>query len=413
MLSALAISLAATSLLGIPLALLARQQVYSAERSRLHEQAAAIAVAVEDRLDAGQQIDLTRNANLSPERVITISAPDGRVAATAGSAPRGSLLTQSTVVNGYSISVSGSAHPTAVRATQATLLVAAIGVVAVAASMGVALWQARRITRPVARLVADAHALGRAEPRPPRAPSGVSELDDIAAALETSTVRLERLIAVQREFASDAAHQLRTPLTGIGLRLDELARIGDPDVVAEANDALVQVERLDGVITALLDRARDDSAPAVVVDVGALIDQESILWRRVLSRQQRGLSVVTAPGQLVLGRREHLRAIANALIENAIVHGGEQVYVNLEAQSTCVVLTVSDDGDGIPSELGATVFDRHVTGGHGTGIGLSLARSLAMSEGGQLELTDRSGATFVLSLPAFNRHARPLDGGTR
>ena len=93
--------------------------------------------------------------------------------------------------------------------------------------------------------------------------------------LEPSARQLRTTSELQRDFASDAAHQLRTPLTGIGLRLEELTRIGDAAVRAEADDALGQVERLDRVIGVLLARARGDAAEPTRIDLSQLLEHEA------------------------------------------------------------------------------------------------------------------------------------------
>ena len=100
----------------------------------------------------------------------------------------------------------------------------------------------------------------------------------VSHVLERSARQIAAMMEQQRNFASDAAHQLRTPLTGIGLRLEELARIGDAEVRQEAEDALAQVERLDRVISALLARARGDAAAPVLLDLGELVAHEAPVW---------------------------------------------------------------------------------------------------------------------------------------
>jgi len=102
------------------------------------------------------------------------------------------------------------------------------------------------LTKPLSELAERADALGRGDFAPTAVDSGIPEIDGVSHVLERSGQQLAVMIEHQRDFASDAAHQLRTPLTGIGLRLDEMSRIGNAAVQQEAEDALTQVDRLTG-----------------------------------------------------------------------------------------------------------------------------------------------------------------------
>ena len=209
------------------------------------------------------------------------------------------------------------------------------------------------------------------------------------------------MLEQQRNFASDAAHQLRTPLTGIGLRLEELTRIGDTEVRQESEAALAQVERLDGVISALLARARGDAAAPTVIDLDELIRHEAAPWSRALELEGRSLRLVLHGDVVVRARREHVAGVLSCLLDNALHHGAGRVTITSRPAGGEACVEVADRGGGVPVELAVRVFDRRVTGGEGTGIGLSLARSLAETEGGELTLV--AGSTFRLALPRIRR----------
>jgi len=204
---------------------------------------------------------------------------------------------------------------------------------------------------------------------------------------------------MQRDFASDAAHQLRTPLTGIGLRLDEICRMGSPEMREEADGALTQVERLDGVIATLLARARGDSVEPTTVFLDELVRQETEFWRSLLARKSRSLVLDLEPRVAVLARQEHVQGALAALVDNAATHGSGAVRVTLRASDGLATITVSDAGTGVPPDIAPHVFERRFSGGHGTGIGLALARSLITAEGGTLALSSTRRSEFVLSLP--------------
>src|SRR5215469_11405482 len=117
---------------------------------------------------------------------------------------------------------------------------------------------ARRLSRPVEELAEAAGRLGAGDPRPLGRRYGAADLDQVADGLDTSARRLSSLLAADRELASDASHQLRTPLTALSMRLEEMiAAADDPDVVREEGSAaLAQAERLADVVTQLLGPAR-------------------------------------------------------------------------------------------------------------------------------------------------------------
>ena len=395
--STLTIALLSVITLGGPLMLLARHQVWSAARETLHQQAASVAAGLEDRLDASQPLDLRRYAGVLSGRRLVVTGPEGAPISTGPELP-GPLLQATVEVADTTITVQAEQGPTVTRAREVTLLVAALSLLAVATAVGLALWQARRLTAPLRHLVHRADALGRGDFTPAPLVSGISEIDRISRVLERSARQLSTTIAVQRDFASDAAHQLRTPLTGIGLRLEELTRIGDAAVRQEADDALAQVERLDRVISALLARARGDAAEPTRIDLTELLEHEAAPWTRALAAQHRTLALELQPGLSVWARYDHLAAVVNAVLENALQHGAGRVTLTSRSGEE-LAIEITDEGAGVPAELALRVFDRRFSASRGTGIGLALARSLALAEGGHLELLGGEGSTWQVTFP--------------
>ena len=124
--------------------------------------------------------------------------------------------------------------------------------------MALAILQARRLTRPLEELASAADRLGVGDARPLGRRYGVAELDRLAEGLDGSARRITDLLSAERDFAADASHQLRTPLTALSMRLEEMiAAAGDPEVVREEGAAaLAQTERLAEVVSQLLGRTR-------------------------------------------------------------------------------------------------------------------------------------------------------------
>jgi signal transduction histidine kinase len=280
-------------------------------------------------------------------------------------------------------------------------LVAGLGVLSIAVSVGAGLVQGRRLTEPMAVLADRAETLGSGQARTPLRPSGIVEVDRVSELLNRSGDRIDRLIAAERQFASDASHQLRTPLTALSMRLEEIVQADDPRVVREeARSALAQVERLATVVEHLLDSVRDNNSRAGPVPLDNVVLQQVVEWepvfgavgRRIVARGTRGLVALATPNGL--------SQVLATLLENSLVHGAGTVTVSTRSTGISLVTEVTDEGPGVPPELGARIFERAVSGRSGTGLGLAVARELAEAEGGRLELVQQKPPVFALFLSA-------------
>ncbi|HEX5189011.1 MAG TPA: histidine kinase dimerization/phospho-acceptor domain-containing protein, partial [Streptosporangiaceae bacterium] len=154
---------------------------------------------------------------------------------------------------------SGS-HPLQLSPLQVGLL----GLIALTVAAGLTMAQARRLARPVRDLARAADRIGSGDARPVGRRYGIAELDRIAEGLDNAAQRVTDLISAEQDFAVDASHQLRTPLTALSMRLEEmLAAADDPEVVKEEGTAaLAQTDRLAQVVGQLLGRARRSSSGA-------------------------------------------------------------------------------------------------------------------------------------------------------
>ncbi|MGO1279459.1 MAG: sensor histidine kinase, partial [Cellulosimicrobium funkei] len=247
--------------------------------------------------------------------------------------------------------------------------------------------------------------------RPRLEPSGVEEIDLVAAELARSSDRLAGRLAAERQFAADASHQLRTPLTALSMRLEEISLASDdPAVQEEARISLEQVERLVGVVDDLLAssrRAQGGTTEAVsLLDV---VHQQEEEWVPTFAKAGRRLVVDVPPEYQVLATPGALAQVLATLIENSLKHGGGTTTVRARPSGTsgAIVTEVSDEGAGVPDDLAPRIFEREVTSGAGTGLGLALARDLAASDGGRLELAQRRPAVFALFLAGVPRRLDP------
>ncbi|HET7760784.1 MAG TPA: HAMP domain-containing sensor histidine kinase, partial [Phycicoccus sp.] len=207
-------------------------------------------------------------------------------------------------------------------------------------------------------------------------------------------------LASERDFAADASHQLRTPLTALLMRLEEIASTDDLGVVEEeANIAIGQVERLSRVVDDLMSRTRSGvgASPAVSLDsVLASLQRE---WQPAFAAARRSIHVSGERGLGVRATPVALAQILTTLLENSLAHGRGTVEISARRSGPSVVIEVTDGGEGVPATIAPHVFERSVSSS-GTGLGLSLARDLAEAAGGRLELVSARPAVFALFLSA-------------
>jgi signal transduction histidine kinase len=242
----------------------------------------------------------------------------------------------------------------------------------------------------------------------------VAELDQVADGLDSSARRLSSLLAADRELAVDASHQLRTPLTALSMRLEEMiAAADDPEVVREEGSAaLAQAERLADVVSQLLSLSparRATAASAELTGIDEIVQQQVVEWEPAFRRARRKLVVIGVRGLQAHVTPGGLAQVLATLLDNALMHGGGTVTIQTSQSARSVVIEVRDEGKGVPPELVSRIFERSVSGRpEGTGLGLALARTMAAADGGRVVLVKAKPATFGVFLP---RH--PLRPGTQ
>ena len=280
-------------------------------------------------------------------------------------------------------------------------MIAGLGAAGVAVAVGVGIWQGARFTQLLAVLAHRAETLGSGQARQPLTSSGIAEVDRVVELLNRSGDRIDRLIAAERQFASDASHQLRTPLTALSMRLEEIVAADDPRTVREeARSALAQVERLVAVVEHLLDSVRDNNLRAGPVSLDNVVLQQVVEWEPAFGAANRRIVATGTRGLVALATHNGLSQVLATLLENSLMHGAGKVTVSTRSTGISLVVEVTDEGPGVPPELGARIFERSVSGRRSTGLGLAVARELAESEGGRLELVQQKPPVFALFLSA-------------
>ncbi len=274
-------------------------------------------------------------------------------------------------------------------------------------------WVARRGLRPIARMTADAQAIG-AEDLGARLalPSSRDEVHRLGTTLNGLLLRIQEARRRERDFTADASHELRTPLAILRAEL-ELARgrSTGAQLTRALDSALEETDRLGHLVDDLLLLARADAghiAPRLLVDVAEAVDGllpgfRALADRRGIALTRTGDAVVRADGRALA------RATAN-LLDNAIRHApdGGHVALDIEQRPDGTAISVSDDGPGVPAEERVHMvqrfaqLDRTGTRGGGAGLGLAIVASVAAAHDGRVEVTEGSagcGLTVTILLP--------------
>jgi two-component system OmpR family sensor kinase len=285
---------------------------------------------------------------------------------------------------------------------------------------------ARRAMAPIAELSAAARRVARTRDPSvrlphPQADDEVAELartlEAMLAALGQARGETEAALARQREFVADASHELRTPLTSVLANLELLDETLEGEQREAAASALRSSRRMRRLVGDLLLLARADTgrqAPHRELDLSAVVTEVAAELEPVSGGHE--ITVDAPAGMIVSGARDELHRLALNLLENALRHTdpGTAVEASVERVDGLVVLSVEDDGPGVPQNLHDKVFERFFRGAGdqsgSSGLGLSIVRAVAESHRGNVRLEpplDGRGARFVVRLPAAAAPSRP------
>lgn len=404
--STMFIALTAIVLLGVPLGFVLDRLARETTISRLERSAAAIAIAVEPIVTDGDRPSPALLSQLTPagDQAIVRLADGERIEA--GDEPGDPTLSVETDAGaGAVVELVAPATPVIETVRRSVLTLAAAAALGLILAGVLATVQARRLTRPIEELARAAHRLGGGDlsARPPR--SGVPELDALAETLDASRERIATLVDAERQFAANASHQLRSALTGLTLRLEELAGSPDPGIRAEADEALAQAARLDATIDELLRLARTGRAgERRDFDLGGMVREHVRDWQPRFRHAQRGIEVRTEGMVPVHATPGAVGQIVDVLLSNALEHGRGGVAFHVRRERASGVVQVSDEGGGIDPARVPGLFERG-NDRKGHGIGLPLARQLARADLGSLDLVTYRPPVFRLRLPAPDEDA--------
>src|SRR6266516_1105876 len=401
--STLAVAVIAVLLLGLPLAVaLSRLELNEAGQQLSHD-AALVANGLQYRLEAGKPADPQEIARTLPNRYVVIMRHGGQTITLGTKPPAGNTIKAHAATENFDVTVEADGAITGKRLTGALALIGSLAVLAIGVAVGLAFIQARKLTKPLVELSQAAERLGSGDARPLGRRYGVGELDQVAEGLDRSVRRVADLLAAEREFAMDASHQLRTPLTALSMRLEEMiASAEDPAVVREEGAAaLAQTERLASVVSQLLGRgAANKPATGELTSIDDIVAQQVAEWDPAFRRANRKLEVLGAKGLYALATPGALAQVIATLIDNALVHGAGTVAIRTWQTPKSVVTEIRDEGRGVPPDLVPRIFERNVSGRPGgTGLGLALVRDMAAADGAHVALLRPRPAAFAIFLP--------------
>lgn len=401
LISMIAVAVVAVLALGIPLAFVLRTVRIDDTAQLLRKDAEDAARYVSQRLP--QPPSPAQLAGLTQNRYAVIRTPDGPIPV-GKTRPRGVQSATVSVDNraGVVTATVYDSQSSFVSDVEDLLLIGGVAAVAVGIAVILGLGYARRLVRPLEELAGAADRLGSGDSSPLGRRYGIQELDRVAEGLDSSAQRINDLLSAEREFAIDASHQLRTPLTALSMRLEEMiAAANHPNVVREEGAAaLAQTERLTDVVGQLLGRARHSATGSPTVSsVDDIVGQQVVEWEPAFRRVGRRLTVTGEKGLLAFATPGGAAQVIATLLDNALVHGAGTVTIRTSRTRRSVVIEVRDEGSGVPPELAPRIFERSVSGSpNGTGLGLALARTIAAADGGQVVLVRPRPAVFALFL---------------
>lgn len=324
--------------------------------------------------------------------------------------PAAGGTTSTDVVGAVRISESLAEVNESVRRSTIGLLV--IGFAGLLAGLILAYAIAASVARPLRRLASTARRLGGGDLQArTENVGGAEEIKEVAHSFDDMADRLERTVQAQREFVANASHQLRTPLTGMKLRLESAVDAADDaQARSDLQAAEHEVDRLSDIVSRLLVMSRRIEAGEVHnVDVAEAARRAAERWR---VRAEHAGSTLTVTGQDAVAEANptDVEQVLDNLLDNAVAYAPGPIDIETGSRDGKVFLAVEDRGPGIRPEELPRVTERFYRGSGapsgGSGLGLAIARELTEKWGGTTSVLTRDGGGLrvEVELPDGRRH---------
>jgi signal transduction histidine kinase len=243
---------------------------------------------------------------------------------------------------------------------------------------------------------------------------GPKEVEELASSFDQMADHVERTVQTQREFVANASHQLRTPLTGMKLRLESaLADTDHEELRTELVAADEEVDRLSAIVDRLLATAsRAEQEVPTTVDLGELAERAAERWRAPAREAGTVLVVDPGPGR-ALARFADVEQILDNLVDNAVTYAPGRIELTTGTRDGRAIIAVRDHGPGISDDDLPLVTERFYRGSGprapGSGLGLAIVRELAEHAGGAVTVSrPAGGGTLVeVAYPSSERLTGP------
>ena len=403
----LALALVVLAGLEVPLGLLNAQRERRDLRANIQRDAAAVGSVSEDALEHDRVNDprlrafVTRYADATDGRIAVVDrsgrviAASGRAAERENEARTGVSVSTGVVSRGRLLGTVRSTYATSAlnshiaRYWLALALVAA-AVLAAATVAGVLL--SRSLVRPLRRVEEAAERIGEGD-LAARAPErdGPEEVRHLARTVNETAAKLEALLSSQQAFVANASHQLRSPITALRLRLENLERDVAPEGRESLSSAVAEAEQLTRLVSGLLVLAspQEQAEPAASLDLATVAEARAAAWSALAAEHEVSIE---AHGESVFARAGAARVeqVLDNLLANALEVSprGAVIRVSALLRDEWAELHVVDEGPGLTAEARARAFDRfwRAGPGEGAGLGLAIARRLVAVDEGEIEL---------------------------
>ncbi|MGN6254908.1 MAG: ATP-binding protein [Solirubrobacterales bacterium] len=434
--------------LGVPLAISLRDRVDAEVRVQARSQADVVAATASELIGPERHRRLQRLVRVSATsvrgRVIAVDRRGVLIADSAGPAPAIDYSSRPEIraaLNGRGIQISrdsktlgeeilATSAPVlvhgrpagAIRVTQSVAAVnravhssilglASLAGVVMLLGLGAGAVVAQRIARPIRRLEGVARSFAAGDLGAGAVVEGSKEQRSLARSFNEMTGRVRRLLRVQQDFVADASHQLRTPLTGLRLRLESLSeRFRDDRPSREELEAgMTEIDRLSQIVDELLvlSRAGEHELPGERVDLTDAAGDAAARWSPPAAEREVRIRVLGGEDGAVawIAEPDLARAI-DVLVENAIRYSPPGSTVTIASGEGRI--EVSDEGPGLALGEEKSVFERFSRGAagrhgpSGTGLGLPIARELTRQWGGDVTLANRAegGLRATIEVPS-------------